>query len=70
MIQMTRVTTPLFIIISVSLFILSAIVSTAGNNLLVRLTKEAMPMFKKAVLCISETIWALGVNMVSGVILA
>jgi len=66
----TRVTTPLFIITSVSLLILSAVTAVAGKHLLVRFSKEAMPMFNNAVVKLRDLSWTLGVNLVSGVILA
>jgi len=66
----SSITTPSFIIISVSLLILSILLPSINNGLLVGISKEAMPMSKKTEEKITETFWALGVSMVGGVILA
>ncbi len=65
----SSITTPKFIITSVSLVFLTIFIKI-GLNVLLRDSEEAMPMFKKILTKINEVIWVFGVNMTSGVVLA
>lgn len=66
----TRVSTPLFIIISIEIWILGSIVTNRSTRKSSKSNKEAMPMLKRRMKTVGKYIEAIGVNMISGVILA